>query len=422
MKKEQELAERRKNDPQPDLAQDHLVRKIFSKFRKPSESSVSTTAGVMSRPCSSQTQKLMMMKTTGVPSADPEQGRRNTAPVMPLAKKRQPTQLESLTTSESRASSATSKGSFWATLTGTARDNNNTVPSTLAVERDGGVEKDSSDAHTRRTELVCRKSEYIQVVKDIRPPTQGNEWPKVLSPRPDTIDETSEPTADGLPRQPPDKGKHMSMLSGVTTTNAGTVAPSSAAVAPLASSGSSSSVVQPTSINNADYQQIIASLIDMRIDLKLEIQKLSNKIVKIDSHIDDVTKKLYAIVGGVQPTVTAIAAATTSSSSVAVPTATASIVISPGSRTSAQLQTDVSTKVQKKDTVPGKLTRTRAPAPTTRMKPVPSTSSTTRQGVVSGDRSPREGETGDVRTMLETEIEEQDVEVTDEDPDLTSKL
>ena len=35
IKSEQELAERRKNDPVPDLAQDHLVRKIFSKFRKP---------------------------------------------------------------------------------------------------------------------------------------------------------------------------------------------------------------------------------------------------------------------------------------------------------------------------------------------------------------------------------------------------
>ena len=34
MKKEQELAERRKNDPALNQTQDHLVRKLFSKFRK----------------------------------------------------------------------------------------------------------------------------------------------------------------------------------------------------------------------------------------------------------------------------------------------------------------------------------------------------------------------------------------------------
>jgi potassium voltage-gated channel Eag-related subfamily H protein len=32
--REKELAERRKNDPQLDQQQDHLVRKIFSKFRR----------------------------------------------------------------------------------------------------------------------------------------------------------------------------------------------------------------------------------------------------------------------------------------------------------------------------------------------------------------------------------------------------
>ena len=34
VKREKELAERRKNDPPPDISQDHLVRKIFSRFKK----------------------------------------------------------------------------------------------------------------------------------------------------------------------------------------------------------------------------------------------------------------------------------------------------------------------------------------------------------------------------------------------------
>lgn len=34
MRREKELAERRKNEPQLGSSQDHLVRKIFSKFRR----------------------------------------------------------------------------------------------------------------------------------------------------------------------------------------------------------------------------------------------------------------------------------------------------------------------------------------------------------------------------------------------------
>lgn len=50
-----ELAERRKNEPHHDPAQDHLVRKIFSKFRKPSDTS---SVPVLSRPSSSNPTNL----------------------------------------------------------------------------------------------------------------------------------------------------------------------------------------------------------------------------------------------------------------------------------------------------------------------------------------------------------------------------
>ncbi|XP_037088244.1 potassium voltage-gated channel protein eag-like [Pollicipes pollicipes] len=38
VKRERELAERRKNEPPPDISQDHLVRKLFSRFKKSSDS------------------------------------------------------------------------------------------------------------------------------------------------------------------------------------------------------------------------------------------------------------------------------------------------------------------------------------------------------------------------------------------------
>jgi potassium voltage-gated channel Eag-related subfamily H protein 5 len=41
VRREKELAERRKNEPQLGSSQDHLVRKIFSKFRRAQQSTTS---------------------------------------------------------------------------------------------------------------------------------------------------------------------------------------------------------------------------------------------------------------------------------------------------------------------------------------------------------------------------------------------
>lgn len=369
----------------PDPAQDHLVRKIFSKFRKPSEASVATAGAAISRPGSSQPK--LALKAAG----DPEQGRRDGAPsISDFAKKRQSQQsVEPIVTgaADSRGSSAASKSSRWAALTGGTRDNNN-----IAAAFD---DRDGSDAHTRRTELVCRKSEHIQVVKDIRPPTQGNKWPKVSpSARPETIDETSEPTADGQSKQSGEKPKHV-VGTAIATSTAVTTMP------PIAASSTSTAVVQPQSINNADYQQIIASLIDMRVDLKLEIQKLSNKVVKIDQHIEDVTKKLFAIHG---PAATAAAAVPSSS----VPTTAIANVISPTSRAMPLPETSAKKKEG------SKLSRPRAPAPSGKdgkdkdgkKTPTPS---------VPPEQQPPAGAGDEVRAMMESEIDEQDsLEITSE--------
>ena len=43
LKKEKELAERRKNDPALNQTQDHLVRKLFSKFKRGPSTSTPTT-------------------------------------------------------------------------------------------------------------------------------------------------------------------------------------------------------------------------------------------------------------------------------------------------------------------------------------------------------------------------------------------
>lgn len=448
VRKEAELAERRKNDPQPELAQDHLVRKIFSKFRKPSEASVST-GGFLSRPSSSSqsaAQKLMM-KSNSQPS-DPELGQREQERALQeaMAKKTRPSlpQVVSDSGPTSRVGSAVSKTSRWAAcLANASHDptNNNTLvdPNTggagagTGAGKDGKKVVDSKDNEdkeldatgTRRTELVCRKSEHIHIVKDIRPPTQGNKWPKMPSSataqRPETIDETCEPDAINL-------ATAAAVAAGAKGTLVDKDKQSAAKVTGAAPvTASAATIVMPRSINNSDYQQIIASLIDMRVDLKLEIQKLSNKVGKMDAHVEDVTKQMYAICASSSSP--AIASHTHLTLAVPPPSAASSsspVTEQTGDKSPVPVgkgSAGAVGPVKKEATSLGSKVRT--------VRATPSTSSSARghKSVAVGSAAPalesqstsREG--GDeMRAMLESEIAEQEVEATDDDQDLTSKL
>lgn len=246
VKREQELAERRKNDPPvADLAQDHLVRKIFSKFRKPSD------AGVFSsRPGSSQIGKVAPKPLD--PEAGTKERRESGDTLAPKGKGAG----DPDSGSESRASTAKSKLSRWTAAMGT----NTTDP---RIDSD---DKEDKEAGNRRTELVCRKSEHIHVVKDVRPPAQGNKWPKVSAPRPDTIEETGE--GDG--------GNGLS----------------EGAARPRASV---TSLLPPkASLSSTDLQHLVSTLLDIKVDIKSEIQKVNNRINHIDQQVEDVSSRLLA--------------------------------------------------------------------------------------------------------------------------------
>lgn len=245
VKREQELAERRKNEPPvADLAQDHLVRKIFSKFRKPSDAG---TFG--SRPGSSQVAKVAPKPVTMDPEAGTKERRESGETLAPKGKG------DPDSGSESRASTAKSKLSRWTAALGT-----NATDTRVETE-----EKEDKEAGNRRTELVCRKSEHIHVVKDVRPPTQGNKWPKVSAPRPDTIDETAEG-------------------EGTATTEATS--------RPRASVTSLLPV--KTGLSSSDLQQLVSTLLEIKVDIKSEIQKVNNRINRIDQQVEEVSSRLLA--------------------------------------------------------------------------------------------------------------------------------
>ncbi len=423
VKREQELAERRKNEPVPDLAQDHLVRKIFSKFRKPSDGGAPSLS-ISSRPGSS---------LPHIPAIqDVEKGE------MPQPSQTQEAHKPKQTVSEteSRGSSGfsgLSKTSKWASALANVTPTNASVASQPAftsvdnsrqyksefidseiMDRQSSDRDDQNMGAVRRTELVCKKSEHIHVVKDIRPPTQGNKWPRVPtsgSARPETIEESNEPQESDSKKMPQISTEGESSKT----------------------SDSTKVVIQPKSINSTDYQQIIASLIDMRIDLKLEIQKLSNKVTKIDEHISEIVKKLSAFNLQTEDNNNiTITTATKLTKPVSVISAN-NIIDENEDNIEDSNSTKIKTDLSKKDVKEVKevsksadKSGNRSASRTTPIVPLRTinTSSSRRPDTKSqkqvSDNSNNESE--EMRAMLENEIAEQDVEMTDDDQDLTSKL
>lgn len=417
----------------------------------PSFAAASTGAGGGSRPTSSQIQDVEKGETH----------HNHVAEAMSKAQHANTIQhQQSVSEADSRVSSTTSRTSRWAaalsnattppTTTAAIAKTTSTLTTTGASEPskvgDTGVkeEKVERDADSsglgRRTELICKKSEHIIIVKDIRPPTQANKWPRVTTggSRPETIDESSEQEEvralleQGIQQAGQDATRKPSMAA-----------------------------VHPKAINNADYQQIIASLTDMRVDLKLEIQKLNMKVSKIDETITQLVSTLSAV--NAQRDIDNDLVVDSSGSITAQPldsketTTNIKSVIS-GTKSDGLARKEATSKavrerdkeradksghrvvnraaplVPSRTNVSGSNTTTSpkspsaiAPSSTTTTTvssttmPVTSTSAFQKQEH-DATLTKQQSDTDEVRAMLESEIAEQDVDMTDDDQDETSKL
>lgn len=166
VKREKELAERRKNEPLQELSQDHLVRKIFSKFKRNGSHE----------------------------NRDVEKGIKTETP-------------------ENAASSRSAQ---------TAESSGPKSATKWTVTRDPADDKENAPADN--------------VQKDVQ--RTGNrsysKWSRVLNKEP-TIEEESPPKTE--------------------------------------------------EDSSVDYQKILANLVDLRVDLKLEMQRLNSKICRVDEQI-----------------------------------------------------------------------------------------------------------------------------------------
>lgn len=228
------MAERRKNEPQLDQNQDHLVRKIFSKFRR------DRTALT---PQSSQS-----------PSQDLEKGEKSegtTSPggtkVLSVTEKEETAATATVTTSAASAPAprpTTVRASKWGRLLGSS------------LESDGSAKsvRDSPGGSNGSGNKV-----FPKVQKAVSAPVA----------RQDTIEEIVE--LDDRPARPTNLKKIESSDSAKSE-------------APLFRPAT----VQPPQ----EYKEIMTNLMDFKVDMRLEVQKLNQKVARMEELLVEVLSRL----------------------------------------------------------------------------------------------------------------------------------
>ncbi|XP_076273933.1 potassium voltage-gated channel protein ether a go-go isoform X2 [Rhynchophorus ferrugineus] len=265
VKREKELAERRKNEPQLDQNQDHLVRKIFSKFRRDRSQNSVTAASTVS-----QTQG-------DVEKGGEEGGEKNISRVVSTTKlsavaEKDDSSGGGVKTMVTRPASV--RGSKWGRLLGSAS-------------------LDSSSESSNQTAVAFQRSLSAKDPKD-RPsssssgssgsqptPGSGNKiFPKLQkvsatsSPaitRQDTIDEMVEV----------DQPRNLSLRK-MQSYDCGLRDPSTASMYQTV----------PDPIAPIEYKELLTNLMDFKVDVKLEIQKMNQKMNRMEEMMSEILKRL----------------------------------------------------------------------------------------------------------------------------------
>ncbi|XP_023311113.1 potassium voltage-gated channel protein eag [Anoplophora glabripennis] len=263
VKREKELAERRKNEPQLDQNQDHLVRKIFSKFRRDRSQHVAAPATTTQ----SDVEK-------GEDSNDKAISRVMSTTKLSSVAEKDDSSGGGVKTTVARPASA--RGSKWGRLLGSA-------------SLDSASESSSQpQAFTRSLSAKDPKERPSSSSSGSSggQPTSGSGnkiFPKLQkvsatsSPgitRQDTIDEMVEVEQPHL--------RNLSLRK-MQSYDCGLRDPSTASMYQSA---------VPETIAPLEYKELITNLMDFKVDVKLEIQKVNQKVNRIEEMISEILKRL----------------------------------------------------------------------------------------------------------------------------------
>lgn len=267
VRREKELAEKRKNEPQLDQNQDHLVRKIFSKFRRDraqhaAAQSAQQTSDVEKGEEGENKSLVRVMSTTKLSSVAEKGDSSNS----------------SITTKVTRP--APGRPSKWGRLLGSSSLDSGSECSTQAAQ-----------AFTRSLSAKDapkdRPSSSSSSGSNNQPPTgSGNKvFPKLqkvssgASPgitRQDTIEEIVEV------EQPSSHFRNLNLRK-MQSYDCGLRDPASISLYQTPT---------PDTIAPSEYKELLTNLMDFKVDVKLEIQRLNQKVGRIEEMLSDLVRRL----------------------------------------------------------------------------------------------------------------------------------
>ncbi|XP_071516569.1 potassium voltage-gated channel protein eag-like [Panulirus ornatus] len=279
VRREKELAERRKHEPQQELSHDHLVRKIFSRFRRDKAGGGSGTPNSAS--------------DVGVSGRDVERGsgERSDSDVVTTTDALKVVKMPPARMNNKCETNGPRK---WKNIFG---------------RNEGGDDEGS-------TTDECNKKNLMQdgVLRSIGNNKHNTNLSKTLGVTPKRANTSSATTPGTAPNNNHNNNNNNNNNSAKTVMKKETLTLESSTKFKLNKldsvdsgvgrdhknklqdndSGNVTDYIAPVTpgVTPADCQQIIASLMDFKVDLKLEIQRMNQKLTKLEDNMSDVMSRM----------------------------------------------------------------------------------------------------------------------------------
>ncbi|KAK4310053.1 hypothetical protein Pmani_018358 [Petrolisthes manimaculis] len=247
VRREKELAERRKHEPQQELSHDHLVRKIFSRFRRDKCGGGSGTPNSAS-------------SDVGVSGRDLERGSGERSDAEVVGGTTEALKVVKMPPARMNNICETNGPRKWKNIFGRNEGGGG----------GGGGEDEGS------TTDECNKKNLMQdgVLRGLGTKHNTNLAKETLALESSTKFKLNK--LDSL-----DSGVGRDHKNKLQDNDSGNVTDYLAPVAP--------------GVSPADCQQIIASLMDFKVDLKLEIQRMNQKLTKLEDNLSDVATRMNTV-------------------------------------------------------------------------------------------------------------------------------
>nr|XP_022912566.1 potassium voltage-gated channel protein eag isoform X3 [Onthophagus taurus] len=262
VRREKELAERQKNEPQLDQNQDHLVRKIFSKFKRDrSQHAPAPPPSDVEKGDETDKNMVRVMSTTKLSA---------------VAEKDDASGNGSVTTKVARTTPA--RTSKWGRLLGSSSlDSSSEAPQISSAftrslsAKDASKERPSSSSSGSSGSQSGSGNKVFPKLQKVS--TTSN--PGIT--RQDTIEEIVEIEA-------PHRGVQLRKMQSY---DCGLRDPSTASLY-------QSSHHQQASIAPPEYKELMTNLMDFKVDVKLEIQRLNQKMSRMEEMLVELLAKVSA--------------------------------------------------------------------------------------------------------------------------------